>query len=241
MPSIFNIATSIASKGIGAATTVGGFVAGQAVERVKSLTGGGGSDDTYSPVTPAPASRGGDTGTATNGSGNGAKVAELQPVPGKPGGTRMAPPAPKRAAKPRPASAPASPKSARGPKSGSTPATSSKASTSEAAAITQAPTTGGSRGETTTTTKSTSRTGARSAGGQITNPKKARAVRKRMAADAEKASGAATAKKSTGAKATAKATRGGRPESVKAENTPSERTSSGAGKEAAPLGTDDRS
>jgi len=190
MPSILNIATSLASKGIGAATTVGGFIAGQAAERIKSLSGGRGSDDTYSPVAPAPSGRGGAAPVpATNGGGDAGRVAELQPGPAKPGGTRMAPPAPKRAAKPRAASAP------------------KRAAKPRPASATASPKSG-----TSTTTKTTSRTGARSAGAQISNPKKARAVRKRLAADAEKA-----------------------------ENTASERTAGTAGKESSPLGKEDRS
>ncbi len=51
MPSLPN-PLKIATKGAETAFQIGSFVAGQAFERVQSLVGGNGHDDTYSPTTP---------------------------------------------------------------------------------------------------------------------------------------------------------------------------------------------
>lgn len=69
---------------------------------------------------------------------------------------------------------------------------------------------------------------------RVSNPKAARKVRAR--ADAAKADNV----KSTELEAVGQSGRGGRPATTSAENTPSERSAAGAGREAAPMGSEDR-
>lgn len=90
--------------------------------------------------------------------------------------------------------------------------------------ITAKPSTGASKGGTETTVKASARTGARSAGGRISNPKAARKVRARTAAAAKTAEAKG---------------KGGRPAAVKAENSPADLAEAKQGKQAAPLGSTD--
>ena len=236
MPSLPN-PLKIATKGAETAFQIGTFVAGQAFERVQSLVGGNGHDDTYSPTTPAHAQPQQqpqptklesvkDEGTTSTGS----KPTDSKSTATGPGGTkRTAPKAP--AKKPAAArKAPAKPAASAAP--------------AAAKEITAPPSTSGTKGETSTTVKATSRTGARSAGGRISNPKAAAKARKRNAGaspntGAGKGSGpsvgAPTAAAKTGDLSKAKG-KGGRPATVKAENTPLELVDASAGKQAAPLG-----
>ena len=188
MPSLPN-PIKIATKGAEIGFQIGTFVAGQAFQRVQSLMGGdspnGGS--TYSPVQPPrpedkpeqrppqPAKL--EAVKAPGETSTGSKPTTSATTATGPGGTnRMAPKAPAK----KPAAA------RKAPQKG----------------ITAPPATGGTKGETTTTVKATSRTGARSAGGRISNPKAAAKARKR----------AASAKAKTGAGGTAETKdTGGRP------------------------------
>lgn len=244
MPSLPN-PLKIATKGAGTAFQIGSFVAGQAFERVLSLVGGNGREQTYSPVQPprredAPEARSPqpaklepvkEPGTTSTGS----KPTTSSTTATGPGGTaRTAPKAPK--ARKAPAKkAPA----ARAKPAAGTAAASEKE-------ITANPSSSGTKGETTTTVKKTSRTGARSAGGRISNPKAAAKARKRQAGAAPKAGagagsgqtpGSATAAARTGDLSGAKG-KGGRPATVKAENSPADLAASKGGKQPAPLGGD---
>ena len=187
MPSLPN-PIKIATKGAELGFQVGSFVAGQAFQRVQSLVGGdsNGHDATFSPVqAPAkddkPQERSpqppkleavktpGETST-------GSKPTTATTTATGPGGTaRMAPKAPKAPAKKSPATTAKA-------KSGGD----SAGGTAEKE-ITAPPATRATKGETSTTVKATSRTGARSAGGRISNPKAAAKVRKRSAAAARPA------------------------------------------------------
>lgn len=110
--------------------------------------------------------------------------------------------------------------------------------------ITAKPSTGDSKGETSTTVKAASRTGARSAGGRISNPKAARKVRARSAGASAKAGAGASAGQKPGTPTAAARTgdlskaagKGGRPATVTAENSPAE---ADKGRQAAPLGSSD--
>ena len=237
MPSLPN-PIKIATKGAEIGFQVGTFVAGQAFQRVQSLVGGDSKNggDTYSPVQPPkpqdkPEARSpqppkleavktpGETST-------GSKPTTSTTTATGPGGTnRMAPKAP--AARKPAAKKPAARKPAQ-------------------KEITAPPATGGTKGETSTTIKASSRTGARSAGGRISNPKAAAKARKRAAGASAKTGagagsgpsvGSATAAARSGDLSKAKG-KGGRPATVKAENSPAELAKAKSGKQAAPLGGD---
>jgi hypothetical protein len=226
MPSLPN-PLKIATKSAETAFQIGTFVAGQAFGRVQRIVGGDDQNDTYAPTTPAQSPQPTrlesvkDEGTTSTGS----KPTDAKTTATGPGGTnRMAPKAP--------AKKPAARKPA--------------ASASSAKEITAPPSTSGTKGETSTTVKATSRTGARSAGGRISNPKAAAKARKRNAGASPKtgagagtgqATGSATAAARTGDLSKAKG-KGGRPATVKAENSPIELAASKSGKQAAPLGAD---
>jgi hypothetical protein len=232
MPSLPN-PIKIATKGAELGFQVGTFVAGQAFQRVQSLVGGDShenGDATYSPVQPPkpqdkPAQRSPqppklEAVKAPGETSTGSKPTTASTTATGPGGTkRTAPKAP-----------------ARKPAAKATPQKE----------ITAPPATGGTKGETSTTIKATSRTGARSAGGRISNPKAAAKARKRNAGASAKTGagagsgpkvGSATAAARTGDLSKAKG-KGGRPATIKAENSPAELAASKSGKQAAPLGGD---
>ena len=239
MPSLPN-PIKIATKGAELGFQVGSFVAGQAFQRVQSLVGGDSQengDATYSPVqppkqddkpeqrSPQPAKL--EAVKAPGETSTGSKPTTASTTATGPGGTaRMAPKAPAK-----------TPAARKAPAAKATPQKE----------ITAKPVTGGTKGETTTTVKATSRTGARSAGGRISNPKAAAKARKRAAgASANTGAGAGsgpsvgstTAAARTGDLSKAKG-KGGRPATVKAENSPAELAASKSGKQAAPLGGGD--
>jgi hypothetical protein len=268
MPSLPN-PLKIATKGAEIGFQVGSFVAGQAFQRVQSLVGGDSDsskngDATYSP-TPQPkredspqerspqppkleaVKTAGETST-------GSKPTTSSSTATGPGGTnRMAPKAPKAPAK-KPAgtrakSSGGGSKTTAGGGGGATNASvggGGASGTSTGKEITAKPATRGTKGETDTTVKATSRTGARSAGGRIANPKAAAKARKRNAGAAPKVGAGAGAGQSPGAPTAAARTgdlskakgKGGRPATVKAENSPMELAASKTGKQSAPLGGD---
>ena len=254
MPSLPN-PIKIATKGAELGFQVGTFVAGQAFQRVQSLVGGdsknGGS--TYSPVQPPkqedkPAERSPqppklEAVKAPGETSTGSKPTTSSTTATGPGGTaRMAPKAP---AKKKPATPRA--KTEPGGGGGATNASvggGGASGKSTEKQITAPPAARGTKGETATTVKASSRTGARSAGGRISNPKAAAKARKRAAGASPKtgagtgqSAGAPTAAARTGDLSKAKG-KGGRPATVKAENSPAELAESGRGKQAAPLGGD---
>lgn len=226
MPSFLPNPVKLAAKGAGTAFQIGSFVAGQAAQRMQSLLGrddhgsaSGSREPDYAPgkSSPAPSLQ---------------PVPEARPTTAKttatgPGGRgRTAPPAPKKA--------PAARKAA--------------ASAPVEKEIVAKPSSSGTKGETTTTVKASSRTGARSAGGRISDPKAAKKARARSAGAAPKKGagagtgasvGAPTAAARTGDLSAAKG-KGGRPATVKAENSPAEVAKSRSGKQAAPLGSDEK-
>lgn len=237
MPSLPN-PIKIATKGAEIGVQIGSFVAGQAFQRVQSLVGGDSQngDSTYSPVQPpkredkpqehSPQPPKLEAVKTPGKTSTGSKPTTASTTATGPGGTaRMAPKAP--AKKPAARKAPA-------------------AKSAPEKEITAPPATGGTKGETSTTIKATSRTGARSAGGRISNPKAAAKARKRAAGASPKTGAGAGTGQSTGSPTAAARTndlskakgKGGRPATVKAENSPAELAKSKAGKQAAPLGGD---
>ena len=222
----------IATKGIELGVQVGSFVAGQAFQRVQSLMDGDSKDETrYAPTSqpqrqePAPRL---ESVKAEGETSTGSKPTTSSTTATGPGGTaRMAPKAPAR----KPAARKAAPATAAAPQK----------------EITAKPATRGTKGETDTTIKAAPRTGARSAGGRITNPKAAAKARKRNAGASAKtgagagtgqSAGAPTAAARTGDLSKAKG-KGGRPATVKAENSPAELAASKTGRQAAPMGGGD--
>ncbi len=256
MPSLPN-PIKIATKGAEIGFQVGSFVAGQAFQRVQSLVGGDSQngDSTYSPVQPpkredqpqqrSPQPPKLEAVKAPGETSTGSKPTTSSTTATGPGGTaRMAPKAP---AKKRTATSRA--KTEAGGGGGATNASVGGGGASGGSAekeITAKPATRGTKGETSTTVKATSRTGARSAGGRITNPKAAAKARKRAAGASPKTGAGAGTGQSTGAPTAAARTgdlskakgKGGRPATVKAENSPAELAAGKRGKQAAPLGGD---
>ena len=221
MPSLPN-PIKIATKGAELGFQVGSFVAGQAFQKVQDLVGGNGRNDTYSPTQPprredTPQAPKLESVKAPGETSTGFKPTTSATTATGPGGTaRMAPKAPARKAPvaKRTPTAKAAPKTAPAEKE-----------------ITGKPTTRAAKGETATTVKATSRTGARSAGGRISNPKAAAKARKRNAgASAKTGAGSGDLSKARG--------KGGRPATIKAENSPAELAESKTGKQAAPMGGD---
>ena len=210
MPSLPN-PIKIATKGVELGVQVGSFVAGQAFQKIQSLVGENGRDDTYSP-TPQPRREDqpqerspqptrlesvktpGETST-------GSKPTTAATTATGPGGAgRMAPKAPakkKAPARRKATAAPAKAVGRTGPRSAggriTNPKAAAKARKRNAGASAK---TGAGKG---TGQSAGSRTGARSAGGRISNPKAAAKARKRAAAASAKTGVLAKAKaKGTG-------------------------------------------